>query len=54
MPSGLLIAIPLAAIFLSGDLSARQPNVAAFSSAADALPSAAASVRHLITEKAFP
>ena len=44
MASGLLTAFPFAALFLSGDLSARQTAVAAFSSAADALPSAAEAV----------
>src|SRR5215212_4534092 len=44
MSSGLLTAFPFAALFLSGDLSARQTAGAAFSSAADALPSAAEAV----------
>src|SRR5215208_5327287 len=44
MPSGLLTAFPFAALFLSGDLSACQTAGAAFSSAADALPSAAEAV----------
>src|SRR5829696_9595260 len=44
MPSGLLTAFPFAALFLSGDLSARQTAGAAFSSAADVLPSAAEAV----------
>src|SRR5215217_4401124 len=44
MPSGLLTAFPSAALFLSGALSARQTDVAAFSSVADALPSAAEAV----------
>src|SRR5215208_8037794 len=44
MPSGLLTVFAFAALFLSGDLSARQTHVAAFSLAADALPSAAEAV----------
>src|SRR5829696_255782 len=44
MPSGLLTAFPFAALFLSGELFARQTAGAAFSSAADALPSAAEAV----------
>ena len=44
MLSGLLTAFPFAALFLSGELFARQTAGAAFSSAADALPSAAEAV----------